>query len=562
MRRTTSNSLSLKLTVCLVGGMAVAFTLLGLRIVRLHREHLEGSTRDAGQRIGDVIKRSTRFGMLNNHRAEIEEVVKTIGAQPGIEAIRIYNKSGEVTFSTRESEAGSRVDERADACRACHAQVPPRTHISENNNVMALTSSERTRIFRDATGHRVLGVINAVENEPSCSTAACHAHSAQTNILGVIDVTMSLERVDAVTAESGWEMTASFLAAGLLLALAASVLVWVMVHKPVSRLITGTKRVGWGDLDYKIDASSRDELGELAESFNRMTHKLRHAQSEINHWTRTLESRVADKTAELRQAHEQIVHVEKMASIGRLAAIVAHEINNPLAGILVYSKLLLKRMGRHGSEAADDETRKHLETIAAESARCGEIVKGLLQFSRQTKPKMGPNDLNEIVRESLRLVQHKLELMGARADVSLDEKIVEAVCDAQQIKQALVALFINACEAMRQGEGVLTVETRSLQDARAIEICIRDNGVGMDEETRQCVFEPFFTTKEQGKGVGLGLSVVYAIVHNHAGEIEVESAPEAGAAFRIRLPQDATVRPVVEQTEAQAALRLQGASTS
>ena len=531
-----SLNLSFKLAGCLIGGMVLVFSLLGYWTLRLHRGNLEEVTYAAGDRLSDTIKRSTRFGMLENHSAEVRGIIRAVGAQPGIERIRIINKAGEVRFSTDPRDERERVDKQAEACYTCHARDAALTHLGRPAAPGGLTRAERMRVFRDREGRRVLGVINPIENEPSCSTAECHAHAPETRILGVVDVTLSLERVDAVTAESGWQMTLNFVAAGLVLAAGAGAVVWFLVHKPVRQLITGTQRVGWGDLDYRIRVSSRGELGELADSFNRMTGKLRQAQGEIGHWTRTLESRVAAREAELRRAHGNMVAVEKMASIGKLAAIVAHEINNPLAGILVYAKLLLKRAARAG---ADEETRSQLETIAAESARCGEIVKGLLQFSRQTKPRPEPADVNELVRQSVRLVQHKLDLMGARAEVTLDPGVGTVVCDAQQLKQALVALLINACEALRQEGGRVSVATRRLDGRGAVEVSVADDGVGMDAETRRHIFEPFFTTKEQGKGTGLGLSIVYGIVHAHGGHIAVESAPGAGSAFTLRLPDGA-----------------------
>jgi two-component system, NtrC family, sensor kinase len=311
-------------------------------------------------------------------------------------------------------------------------------------------------------------------------------------------------------------------------------LMWVLVNRPVKRLIVGTKRVATGDLDYKIRVSSKDELGELASSFNRMTSELKHANAELGGWAKTLESRVEEKTAELKHAQEHLVHVERMASIGKLAAIVAHEINNPLAGILVYAKLLLKKLA--GDRSAD-QSRHYLSMIASESARCGDIVKNLLQFSRQARVNPEPNDINEIITQSLSLIQHKVDLMGITTGVRLDERLNHVVCDAQQIKQALVALLINACEAMKQGAGVLRIESRSLPDRRAVEIEVSDDGVGMDEETRKHIFEPFFTTKEDVKGVGLGLAVVYGIVNGHSGEIEVKSSPGRGTTFVIRLPE-------------------------
>lgn len=504
-------------------------------MIRLHRENLEDATYAAGDRITETIKRSTRYGMLNNRGDEIHQIVQSTGSQPGIEKITIFNKAGEIKFSTDERELLTRVDTSAEACRGCHSRAGEAVVLS-TAIPHQLSREDRTRIFSDATAHRTLSIINPIENEPSCSTASCHAHSPDTKVLGMINVRMSLETVDAAMSESRRQMVYYLLLAILLLSVTFAALVWAMVHRPVRQLIIGTRRVAAGDLDYKIGIKSRDELGNLGRSFDQMTSALRRAKAEISDWTRTLEERVDKKSAELQDAHDHVLRVEKLASIGKLAAIVAHEINNPLAGILIYSKLLLKRLHRLVPAVADrDETRKYLETIAGESARCGEIVKGLLQFSRQDKPKVGPHDINETIQQSLRLVQHKLDLTSVRVELQLDNHLDNVICDAQQITQAFVALLINACEAVRQNEGVITITSQHVPDA-ITEIRISDNGIGMDEQTKQHLFEPFFTTKEQGKGVGLGLAVVYGIVTAHAGEIEVESDIGAGTTFIIRLP--------------------------
>lgn len=516
--------------------MVIIFSALGYKIIRLHRENLEEATYAAGDRITETVKRSTRYGMLHNRGDEISQIVSSIGSQPGIEKISIFNKAGEIKSSTDERELSTRVDKNAEACGACHAREGQATQF-DGAIPHQLSRQERTHIFTDATGRRTLSVINPIENEPSCSNSGCHAHSADTKVLGMVNVRMSLDNVDLAINESRRQMIASLVGAVLLLSALFATLIWLMVHKPIRKLIAGTNHVAAGELDYKIRIKSHDEVGELAHSFNRMTVELARANAEISDWAKTLEERVEKKTAELGQAHEHVLQVEKLASIGRLAAIVAHEINNPLAGILVYARLVLKRLSRDGGELkADEETKKQLETIAAESARCGEIVKGLLQFSRQTKPNVKANDLNEIVSESLRLVRHKIELTGARAVTECAADLKQIVCDEQQIKQALVALLINACEAVHPGEGVITISSRYLADAHRAEIRISDNGVGIDQETKQHIFEPFFTTKEQGKGVGLGLAVVYGIVTGHAGEIEVESVPGCGTTFAIRLP--------------------------
>jgi len=524
--------------------MVVIFSVLGYRIIRLHRENLEEATFASGDRITETIKRSTRFGMMHNRSDEIYQIVTSIGSQPGIEKISIFNKAGEIKCSTNERELFTRVDKNSEACVACHAHEGQGFQFS-GPIPHQLSREQRTRIFIDTVGHRTLSVIKPIENEPSCSSSDCHAHSAETKVLGMINVRMSLDNVDVAISESRRQMIESLVAAVLLLAVVFVTLIRLMVHRPVRHLIVGTNRVAAGDLDYKIRISSRDEVGELASSFNRMTVQLKRANAEIGDWAKTLEEKVEKKTVELRQAHDHVLRVEKLASIGKLAAIVAHEINNPLAGILVYAKLLLKHMNRNGeTHESDQDARKYLETIAGESARCGEIVKGLLQFSRQTKPNVQPNNVNEIIMESLRLVQHKVELAGVRTEVRLDQSLQPVVCDAQQVKQALVALLINACEAVHPGEGIIAIESQYCAESHQAEIRISDNGVGMDEETKQHIFEPFFTTKELGKGVGLGLAVVYGIVTAHGGEIDVESAPTGGTKFTICLPGPLADNPV------------------
>jgi len=539
----TSINLSLKLTLCLIGALVVTFSVLGYKIIRLHRENLEEATYAAGDRITETVKRSTRYGMLNNRSDEIDQIVASIGSQPGIEKITIFNKAGEIKSSTDIRELLTRVDKTAEACSACHSRDFDSSQ-TRDSIPHQLSRQERTRIFADAAGHRTLSVINPIDNEPECSNSGCHAHAAGTKVLGMINVRMSLDAVDAAINASRRQMLMSLMAAVMVLSGLFATLIWLMVHKPIRQLIVGTNHVAARELDYQIKTRSRDEVGELAHSFNRMTRELKRANAEINSWARTLEQRVEKKTLELQQAHEHVLRVEKLASIGKLAAIVAHEINNPLAGILVYAQLVLKRLNRNGDTPGNGETKKNLETIAAESARCGEIVKGLLQFSRQAKPHVKANDLNAIINDSLRLVRHKIDLSGAAAITKCDPHLKQIACDEQQIKQALVALLINACEAVHPSEGVITISSECLENIGVAEIRITDNGVGMDEETKQHIFEPFFTTKEQGKGVGLGLAVVFGIVTGHGGEVEVESAPGCGTTFVIRLPERAAQQSV------------------
>jgi len=312
--------------------------------------------------------------------------------------------------------------------------------------------------------------------------------------------------------------------------------VWIVVHNPLRELKTGTERIATGDLGYQIPVHSQDEVGELAHSFNEMSNRLQVAQAEITAWARTLEDRVAEKTRELKQAHQRMLHVEKMATIGKMAAVVAHEINNPLSGILTYSKLVKRWIQNQAAGAPrKDEIDSSLDLIASESKRCGELVKNLLSFSRVSPMNLAWCDLNQVIDRCIRLVEHKMELGGIQLNLDLAADLPPAHCDPAQIEQVVLAMVINAIDAMPQ-EGNLWINTRLKADA-TIELVIRDDGVGIPAEHLPHIFEPFYTTKESG-GSGLGLAISQNIVERHGGHIEVNSVVGQGTTFKIVLPVD------------------------
>jgi two-component system NtrC family sensor kinase len=306
-----------------------------------------------------------------------------------------------------------------------------------------------------------------------------------------------------------------------------------MIGGPLRALTVGTHRLGSGDLGYQIHLESSGELQELANSFNTMSCQLEEAHEEINAWTRTLEERVEQKTRELSGAQEEMLRVERMASIGKLAAVVAHEINNPLAGILTYAKLLKKRMSRETEPNA--ETISMLDLIESESRRCGEIVKNLMTFARPTSMNLEPSDLNAVIDRCVRLVQHQMKLKNIELHLNVNQDLPHVRCDPGQIEQVILALMMNAIDAMPNG-GNLTVTSRKAANAGSVQIEVRDDGVGMPRDVLAKMFEPFFTTKEHGRGLGLGLAISRNIVDRHGGHIEVASERGHGTTFTITLP--------------------------
>jgi len=243
---------------------------------------------------------------------------------------------------------------------------------------------------------------------------------------------------------------------------------------------------------------------------------------------RRLEQQCADQV--------QLLHQDKMMSLGRLAASVVHEINNPLAGILNYVRLMIKIMSR-GEPSPDqmEKFQKYLEVVESETDRCSRIVSNLLAFSRKSKMEFAEVNVNELLERSLMLSQHKMALQNIQTKTELDPRAPLIRGDFNQLQQAVINLLFNAIDAMPDG-GSLVLASGFNPRTNVVEIKVRDTGCGISRENLPHIFEPFFTTKTEGKGLGLGLSTVFGIVDRHKGTLEVKSEAGKGATFTIRLP--------------------------
>ncbi|MCJ7663103.1 MAG: ATP-binding protein, partial [Desulfobacterales bacterium] len=445
-----------------------------------------------------------------------------------IERVRIFNKEGKIQFSSDWGELGTMVSKKAEACYACHAVDKP---------LERLDIPKRSRIFQGEK-YRILGMINPIYNEPDCYNAQCHYHPSDQKVLGVLDVSLSLAATDRRLREIK-NKTILFAAITILgVSFIIGLFIQKEVYRPVKELVEGTTRVASGDFEHTITPQSQDEIGKLAESFNKMTQRLKAAYNNIKELIRTLEEKVEERTQELKMTQNQLLQSEKLASIGQLAATIAHEINNPLNGILTYTKLIERKLA-DGTVKEEEipKLRSYLAIMERETEKCSTIVRDLLDFARQREPSLKSDvDINEVVAQALSLLKNQIALQ----EITLEKRyghLPPIVADPMQLRQVFLNILLNSCEAMHDG-GRLTITTAFSKKEKVVKVEIADDGIGIPEEDLPKIFDPFFTSKE--KGTGLGLSVVYGIINSHQGTIEAKSTVGEGTTIIVTLPREVT----------------------
>lgn len=522
------SSLSVRLFLVLLGAV-VLLTLVNAALAsRIRHSVVEDEVRAGADQAAAFLEGSLLTEMRENNREHIHEAIRRLGREPGVEVVRIYNKKGEIAFSSEAAEIGLEADLADEACIACHATDEPLARPAH---------SELFRIYEQEDGHRVLGVIRPIRNEPGCASGTCHAHEPGQSVLGVLDVQMSLASTDLALARAERLSVLVVLAFLLAVGVALALIVRHWVYRRIKRMIRGTEDLAAGRLDVRLPIERPDEFGQLAASFNRMASSLQAANAELRDWSDTLAERVRDKTHELAAIHRQMVQVEKTSSLGKMAATVAHELNNPLSGILTSSRVAARRVEKELAEGPPrDRILENLDLIRSESMRCGKIVRDLLTYARGGSHELAPAHLHGLVEHATNLMRHHLELGAVELGTELRLADDEIVCDGDQIVQALLALMINAVEAMPEGGALTLITDRDPRDDGYVLLEVADTGMGIPDEVRDRIFDPFFSTKNETKGVGLGLAVVFGIVRRHGGEISVDSTPGKGTTFTLRLP--------------------------
>ncbi len=526
MKTKIRNKLSVRLIISI---SLILFSILAIYtyiIIKNLDNYLTQARFESAYNISDLIKKSTRYSMLLNRREDVHQIIKTLGTEIGVNNIRIYNKQGHIIFSTDTSEILKKVDLSAEACIVCHNSSVP---------LKSLTNQNKIRIYKNPENKRVLGLINPIQNETDCTNSDCHAHSPKVQILGVLDVVVSLDKLDQIIAKNTRETILNAFLITIIISFFVGLFITLLVNKPIKKITKGIEEIGKGNLNYKIEVNSKNELGQMAKRFNEMSAKLDEAYKEIKNWSETLNEKVNEKTEELKNIYNQVNQIEKLASLGKLSATVAHELNNPLEGILTYSKLITRKLQAIQKDSEYSKLIEYLDLISGESARCGKIVKDLLLFSHGEKDEFAKEDLIKIIDKSITVIGHHLEIHGIELQKEFPQGTNELYCNAQKIQQAIMSLLINSIEAMPNGGKIIVRLT--WENNKAV-IRVIDEGTGISKKDLPHIFEPFYSTKEASTGTGLGLAVVYGIVANHNGQVEVEKTSEKGTTFKVTLPQN------------------------
>ncbi len=496
---TFGRSLAFKLSfsIGLITFAAIAF--FAYHIIIAHRSQLTEQVVLDAARFSETVTRSTKWSMLHYQPESIQAIIDTVGDQQGIEKLRIFNKEGLIMYSKDPAEVGHVVDMRAEACYACHAEDKP---------LVRLPLKARTRFF-ESRGVRLVGMIDPIYSERSCWTDECHAHPPERKVLGVLDIGLSLRDVERRVNENiTWTIV---FAISLFLGISTILGLYILyfVNRPIKLVVKGAEAMARGERIPPIKVRTGDELTTMAQAFNEMSEKVR-----------------------LREM--SLLQAERLAAIGATVASLAHNIKNILNGL--EGGVYVVNAGLE--DGNQQEFQKGWEMVQRNVVKISELSHDLLTYAKERKPVLTHAPLNEIVLEVLEDLTPKAESFNIDLKNDLDQEMGVVWIDREAVYRSILNLATNGIEACSERKSSkkmqVMIRTRRM-DPHRVRIEIRDNGVGMDQETQSKIFTTFFSTKGS-KGTGLGLLAAQKVVNEHGGRIMVASDLGQGATFTIFLP--------------------------
>jgi two-component system NtrC family sensor kinase len=500
----------------------------------VNEQYLNTVIRQNGNNIGSIVEGALYHSMLQNDKSGLQNTLDIINTLPGIDEVNMYDNHDSLVYSSFTADSG---DSHSDPnCISCHTNLRSMFPGIEKSYKIIDVNTDCLMSRKDS-GSRHLLIRSPILNERSCYVSSCHAHQKSDILLGSLVIKIPLKAQDEAIKKSSTEFFLLAIFATLLLVSVLLFFTRKKIKNPLNELVKVSVAVANGDKSTRLEIKPNqlDDMRMVSEAFNDMLDNLHTATIELENWSQQLEYKVQKKSEELGAAQNELMHVERLASLGKLSSSVAHEINNPLSGILIYTKLLLKQASNPELYASRRESMlKHLRLIESETKRCGDIVKGLLDFSRKDQNDFEPKHLHEILYETYELMTHPIKIANINFVYDFSANADLIYCNPNQIKQACIAILVNSSEAITE-HGEISIKTQNL-DEDTICFEISDNGLGIAEEDISHIFEPFFSTKQDVSGIGLGLAIVHGIIQNHKGKIQVNSELGHGTTISVNLP--------------------------
>ena len=522
-----------RVVLILTSSLVFLFVLFNLVFRSVYTEYFNRNLQQCGDNMSSIVEGSLYYSMLENDKAMLQRTLDIISTMSGIGQVNMYDVNNNLAYTTSNPDNDGQGNPD---CKSCHTDL----HVLFPENVKSyhiVGDTADCGVFGLENSSRQLLIRTPILNEPSCYTAECHAHSRDDKLLGSMVIKMPLDSLDRMVNRSSTEFL--LIAMGITIFVVSFLIIFTRrrIKHPLNSLIEASDAVSAGNNSFRLDINPAllDDMKKVSLAFNNMLDNLESSTKELQNWSHQLEYKVQKKSEELMEAQNELVHVERIASLGKLSSSVAHEINNPLSGILIYTKLVHKQVNNDDFKHPKKEALlKHLKYIEDETKRCGDIVKGLLDFSRKDQEGFVQEDIHKILSSTCNLITHSAKISGIKVTTDLKAVASEAWCSPNQLKQAFFALMVNASEAINK-DGEIRLETFN-PDNENIRVSITDNGCGIAPGELAHIFQPFFTTKHDSRGTGLGLAIVHGIIVNHKGKIDVESEPGKGTKMTITLP--------------------------
>lgn len=501
----------------------------------VNEQYLNAVIHQNGNNTGAIVESALYHSMLRNDKTELINTLDIINTLGGIDEVNLYDQNDSLVHSSYSMNATHNNDPN---CLHCHPSIHSMFPNNEINYRIIEKESACSMYQRD-NNQRYLLIRNPIMNESSCYTSQCHVHSAQETLLGSLIIKVPLDKYDKAVKKSNLRYFGLSIIVTLLLSSFLFLFAKKHIKRPMHNLVEASRAVAGGDLNKRltIRSSQLNDMQVVSLAFNNMLDNLQRANTELENWSKQLEYKAQKKSEELSAVQNELIQIERIASLGKLSASVAHELNNPLSGILVYTKLVQKQLSNPDLDQSKKVAMlKHLKIIEFETKRCGEIVKGLLDFSKKDQTDHLPCHLHEILASTYELMKHPTKIANISFITHFKATNDKIMCSPNQLKQACLAMLVNSTEAMaNHTSGEIVIKT-SNPDELSILLEIIDNGNGISEENLPHVFEPFFSTKHEASGIGLGLAIVHGIVQSHNGSIQIYSETGKGTNMSVKIP--------------------------